>query len=177
MITFKAPGRARQPVGVLEQIAWIVRDRLFEPVAAARAAVSGRDDDDDVELARQFVERRRPGADLAAVKDAPAVGQRNDENPTAEPLVQRRDRLAHLRGHQPAIVEPALVVHHFRCAETGAALQRTGVELRAQVAKHRNAGHAGAVTPDVGRAEIGGTPIAPTMNIRQEPGDRWSHCR
>ena len=161
-------GRLEQPVGILQKIARIFGHGLFETIAAARAAISGRDDDDDVELARQFVERGGPCADLAAVEDAPAVGKRDHEDPTAKALVQGRDRLAHLRGHEAPVVKATLVVHHFRRTKPRAALQCAGVELRTKIAEHGHTGHASAMTPDVRGAEIGRYADRTDKNIRQE---------
>src|SRR5580704_15112597 len=93
-------GRLEQTVGLLDKVPWIFGHRLFEAIAAPWSTVPRRYDDDDVKLARQFVQRGRPRPDLTSVKDAPTVGQGNNENPTSEALVQRSDRFAHLRRNK-----------------------------------------------------------------------------
>jgi hypothetical protein len=75
----------------------------------------------------------------------------------------RRQRLAHLRRHEPSIVELTALVDDFRGAMTCAALQCSGSELGAKIAKDGDPSDAGAMTPIVAVPRSAGTPIAPAM--------------
>lgn len=101
------------------------------------------------------------GSDLAVCK-------RNYEYSAAESLIERRQRLAHLRRHEPSIVELTALVDDFRGAKTCTALQCSGSELGAKIAKDGDPSDAGAMTPIVSRAEIGRHADRPGGDIREE---------
>src|SRR5258707_13326045 len=71
--------RLAQTVGWLEKIAGIFRDGLLQPVATAWCAIAGRHDDHAIKLAREFVQRRRPRADLATGIRALGITERADK--------------------------------------------------------------------------------------------------
>jgi hypothetical protein len=93
-------------------------------------------DDDGIEFAGKFIERRGPRPNLASVIGTLGITERDDKEPTTETLIESGQGFAHLGGNKTTLVELTTFVHDLGRSNARRSDQRTNSYLIAQPAVH-----------------------------------------